>query len=120
MTYRSSDGRLWEFNRAGFGLTVLPTTFTRIVKQALGTTNLDMVVGIDDTLVSIYISEEDLATLKSVFTKLLAASLLVNFIKCTYAVSYQELLSMVTDSSEVRLSPYKIEAITKIPHPTNV
>ena len=34
-TFRDADGQLWEFNRAGFGLTVLPAAFTRIVKTAL-------------------------------------------------------------------------------------
>ena len=33
--FRDGDGQLWEFNRAGFGLTVLPAAFTRIVKTAL-------------------------------------------------------------------------------------
>ena len=35
--FRDADGRLWEFNRAGFGLTVLPAAFTRVVKTALRT-----------------------------------------------------------------------------------
>ena len=29
------DGQLYEFNRAGYGLTVLPSAFTRIVRNAL-------------------------------------------------------------------------------------
>ena len=30
--FRDADGQLRAFNRAGFGLTVLPAAFTRIVK----------------------------------------------------------------------------------------
>ena len=34
--FRDADGMLWEFTRAGFGLTVLPAAFSRRVKSALG------------------------------------------------------------------------------------
>ena len=41
--FRDADGQLWEFNRAGFGLTVLPAAFTRIVKTALAAPEGSMV-----------------------------------------------------------------------------
>lgn len=37
MILRDADGRLYEFNRAGFGLALVPAAFTTIVKRALGT-----------------------------------------------------------------------------------
>lgn len=37
--FRDADGLLYEFTRAGFGLTVLPAAFTRRVKSALGNLN---------------------------------------------------------------------------------
>ena len=33
--FRDADGQLHKFNRAGFGLTVLPAAFTLVVKRAL-------------------------------------------------------------------------------------
>ena len=32
--FRDLDGQLYEFNKAGYGLTVLPSAFTRIVRNA--------------------------------------------------------------------------------------
>lgn len=58
--------------------------------------------------------------MKPVFTKLPAANLSVTLAKCTYAVSHQEFLGMVVDSTGVRPSPSKLETITKMPRPTDV
>lgn len=51
------------------------------------------------------------------FTKLLAANVSVNFAKCTETASHQKPLSMVVDSTGVRLSPSKVETMTKFPAP---
>lgn len=42
-----SDGRSWEFNRAGFGVTALSAAFTGIAKRALRTTDPDVVSLVD-------------------------------------------------------------------------
>ena len=45
--FRDADERLWKFNRAGFGLTVLPAAFTRVVEPPED----DVVSWLDDILV---------------------------------------------------------------------
>lgn len=61
-----------------------------------------------------------MVTSKSIFTQLLIAILSMNFAKCIYATSHQEFLGMAVDSTRVRSSPFKVEAITNMPRPTNV
>ena len=50
--FRGADGKLWEFNRAGFGLTVLPAAFTRIVKTALTPPEESVVSWLDDIFIT--------------------------------------------------------------------
>lgn len=52
MAFREADGRLYVFNRAGFGLKGLHAAFTRAFKRALSTSNLDAVTWLDGTLIS--------------------------------------------------------------------
>lgn len=59
-------------------------------------------------------------TLKSVFIKSLDANLSVNVAKGTYAASYQKFFGLVVDSTRVRPSPPKIQAIAEMPLPTNI
>ena len=67
--FRDADGLLYEFTRAGFGLTVLPSAFTRRVKSALGC--LEGVFSwLDDILVASTTWEEHVATLVLVLTRL--------------------------------------------------
>ena len=51
-SFRDADGQSWEFNRAGFGLTVLPAAFTRIVKTALAPPEESVVSWFDDILIT--------------------------------------------------------------------
>ena len=118
--FRDADGRLWEFNRAGFGLTVLPAAFTRVVKTALEPPEDDVVSWLDDILVSSRTWEAHINLLRTVFQKLVNARLSVNFAKCNFAAPSQEYLGMVVDSTGIRPAPSKLEAVINMPRPTNV
>ena len=117
--FRDCDGNLFMFLRAGFGLTVLPAAFSRRVKSALG--NLEGVFSwLDDILIASSTWEEHLATLTLVLTRLRAAGLSVNFAKCIFGAASQEFLGMIIDSTGLHPAPSKLEAIAKMPRPSNV
>ena len=117
--FRDADGQLWEFNRAGFGLTVLPAAFTRMVKTALVPPEEAVVSWLDDILITTSTWEEHLDTIHRVFRKLRTAGLSVNFAKCKFAASAQEFLGMMVDINGIR-APSKMEAVAKMPRPTNI
>ncbi|CAB1108851.1 unnamed protein product [Ectocarpus sp. CCAP 1310/34] len=117
--FRDADGMLWEFTRAGFGLTVLPAAFTRRVKSALG--HLAGVFSwLDDILIASDSWEEHLATLTLVLNRLLAAGLSVNFAKCIFGAASQEFLGMIIDSTGLYPAPSKLDAIARMPRPHTV
>ncbi|CAB1100578.1 unnamed protein product [Ectocarpus sp. CCAP 1310/34] len=95
--FRDADGMLWEFTRAGFGLTMLPAAFTRRAKSALG--HLSGVFSWLDVLIASDTWEEHLATLTLVLNRLLAAGLPVNFAKCIFGATSQAFLGMIMDST---------------------
>ena len=117
--FRDADGLLYEFTREGFGLTVLPSAFTRRVKSALG--YLEGVLSwLDDILIAITTWEEHLATLTLVLTRLLAAGLSVNFAKCIFGSFSQAFLGMIIDSTSLHPAPTRLEAIASMPRPQTV
>ena len=118
--FRDADGQLHEFNRAGFGLTVLPAAFTRVVKGALAPPLPGVESWLDDILIASYDWDEHLATLREVFTRLLRARLSVNFAKCIFGVPSQEFLGMIIDCTGIRPVPSKLAAVSAMPRPQNV
>ena len=42
---RDPDGQLYGFNRAGYGLTVLPSAVTRVIRNALRLPDDDSIAG---------------------------------------------------------------------------
>ena len=117
--FRDADGQLFEFTRAGFGLTVLPSAFTRTVKIAIGILP-GVFSWLDDILVASDTWEQHLATLIVVLRRLLAAGLSVNFAKCIFGAASMEFLGMVIDSTGVFPAPSKLAAIAEMPRPHTV
>lgn len=117
--FRDAEGMLYEFTRAGFGLTVLPSAFTRTVKTALGYLK-DVHSWLDDILIASETWEEHLATLSVVLKRLQDAGLSVNFAKCIFGAASMEFLGMVIDSSGIYPAPSKLEAIARMPRPQTV
>ena len=117
--FRCPRGQLYQFTRAGFGLTVLPAAFTRRVKSALG--YLDGVFSwLDDILIASDTWDEHVAMLIVVFHRLLKAGLSLNFAKCIFGAQAQEFLGMIIDCNGVHPSPAKMEAIANMPCPRSV
>ncbi|CAB1110204.1 unnamed protein product [Ectocarpus sp. CCAP 1310/34] len=117
--FRDADGMLYEFTRAAFGLTVLPSAFTRRVKSALGIVD-GVFSWLDDILVANETWEEHLAALVLVLTRLRAAGLSVNFPKCIFGASSQEFLGIIIDATGMHPAPSKLEAIANMPRPQTV
>lgn len=82
--FSDSQGRLFE-SRAGFGLTVLPAAFYRIVKRSLGNPHPDITNWLDVVFILSYTWEEHLAAIADVFTKSSEAQLSANFAKSRFA-----------------------------------
>ena len=89
--FRDADVLMYKFTRADFGLTVLPSAFTRRVKSALGCLE-GLFSWLDSILIASKTWEEHIATLVLVLTRLLAAGLPVKFVKCIFGSSSQEFL----------------------------
>ncbi|CAB1121589.1 unnamed protein product [Ectocarpus sp. CCAP 1310/34] len=105
--FRDADGMLWEFTRAGFGLTVLAAAFTRRVKSAWG--HLSGVFSwLDDIVIASDTWEEHVATLTLVLNRLLAAGLFVSFAKCIFGAASQEFLGMIIDCTGLYPAPSKL------------
>lgn len=117
--FRDADGLLWEFTRAGFGLTVLPAAFSMRVKSALGHVD-GLFSWLDDILIASSKWEEHVATITLVFNRLLAAGLSVNFAKCIFGTASQEFLGMVISGTGVCPAPSKLQAVAEMARPSTV
>ena len=73
-----------------------------------------------DILIASTTWEEHLATLTLVLTRLLAAGLSANSVKCIFGSSSQEFLGMIIDSTGLHPAPTKLKAITSMPRPQTV
>ena len=118
--FRDPDGQLYGFNRAGYGLTVLLSAFTRIVRNALRLPDDAVASWLDNILIASVTWDEHLTSIMKVLSRLLAAGLSVNFAKCIFGEARQEFLGMVIDSMGIRPTLSKLEAIEKVPPPTSV
>ena len=83
---------MYPGNRAGFGLTVLPSAFTRKVKSAV--VCLEGVFScLGDILIASTTWEKRLATLVLVLTSLVAPGLPVEFAKCVSDLHHKNSLA---------------------------
>ena len=114
------DGQLYELNREGYGIAVLPSAFTRIVRNALRLPDDDVASWLDDIVIASVTWDEHLTSTVKVLSRLLAAGLSVNFAKYIFGAAIQEFLGMIIDSTSIRPAPSKLEAIEKMPPPSNV
>lgn len=101
-------------------IVVLPTSFTRIAKRALGKPRRDVVSWLDDIRISTYTWREDLATVADVLTKLSNSRLSVNYGKCRFDASSQGVLGMIADPTGIKPSPSELEVIVNMPESITV
>ena len=94
--------------------------FTRIIRHTSRLPDDGVASWLDDILIASVTWEEHLTLTLKVLIRLLGAGRSVNFAKCIFGAARQEFLGMIVDSSGIRPSPSKVEAIEKIPPPSNV
>ena len=92
--FRHPDGQLHEFNRAEYGLTALPSAFTRIVQNTLRLPDEDVASWLDDILIASVTWEEHLTSIIKLLSRLLAAGLSVNFTKYIFGAARQKFLGI--------------------------
>ena len=94
--------------------------FTRVIRHTSRLPDDDVASWLDDIVIASVTWEEHLALTLKVLIRLLGAGRSVNFAKYIFGAARQEFLGMIIDSSSIRPSPSKGEAIEKIPPPSNV
>ncbi|CAM9317514.1 unnamed protein product, partial [Sphacelaria rigidula] len=117
--FRDARGHLWQYQRCGFGLKVLPATLHRTVSEALlslrGVKNW-----LDDILWPSATFASHITGLRVVLYCLLKAGLTVNFQKSQWCTQQQDFVGMTIDASGIRPSQSKIEAIAQLREPQRV
>lgn len=108
---------LFEFTRMQFGLCNAAQTMQRIVNKALH--GLDFIFAyIDDILIASNSTEEHLAHLEIVFTRLKNFNLAINTEKCEFGKSELTFLGHVITKNGFKPLPDRVEAIKQVPLPT--
>lgn len=112
---------LYHFKKMPFGLTNAPATWQRILDRALGA-DLEpyVLVYLDDIVVVSPDFSTHLRILEQVFDRLHAAGLTVNKDKCQFCRPQLHYLGYVVDKRGLHVDPQKVDAILKVPIPSNI
>lgn len=104
-----------------FGLHAAPATFQRTLDAIIGADLYPLVfVYLDDIIVLGRDFTEHLKTLETVFERLQAAGMQLNIEKCQFVQSSMKYLGHVVTPEGIRTDPEKVEAVRKLPPPTNL
>ena len=110
---------LFEYTRMPFGVSSAPSLFQRTMDNLLqGLKNV--VVYIDDILITGQTEEEHLRTLNEVLTRLENAGMRLKREKCIFMVPQVEYLGHTISKEGLRPTDGKVRAITDAPQPTNI
>ncbi|GAA6092348.1 uncharacterized protein K02A2.6, partial [Tachysurus ichikawai] len=109
---------LFVYNRLPFGVSSAPSIFQRIMENIMK--DLDVVVYLDDLLVTGRTKQEHLLRLQAVLKRLQETGLRVKKSKCEFGKKQIEYLGFVLDSKGLPPSPDKVTAIKDAPEPTCV
>lgn len=117
------DGVLYNFVRAGFGLTAIFAAFSRFLRHAFGPPNSDAASWLDGILILSYAWNEHLVTVTDVFSRRVSSVLIGELSKAQ--ISCTELLRVfygrILDDTSMKPSPpLKLGAMTNMPEPINV
>ena len=118
LTINTSKG-LKEPSRMPYGIKPATGIFQRHVENKLSGTERTA-VKVDDILISEKNDNDHLGNLGKVFETIEEMGATVNKKKCVFFADEVEYVGFIIDKNGVRLTPSKIEAICKIPEPTNI
>ena len=119
--FRTSAGRLYEWNRLPFGLCNAPATFSRLMDHVLTGLSWEICLFyLDDIIVFSKTWEEHLIRLELVFKRLLEKGLTLGASKCRLAAREVEFLGHVVSEEGLRPNPALLDSIRKIPRPQTV
>lgn len=112
---------LFQFNRMPFGLTNAPATWQRLIDNVLGADLEPYVfVYLDDIIIVTPTFDLHLEVLLEVLRRIRDAGLKVSAEKCNFCRSELKYLGYVVDENGLHVDPEKVEAMLRIPSPSNV
>lgn len=112
---------LFQFKRMPFGLHNSPATWQRFIDRVIGfDLEKHVFVYLDDIIICTPTFSKHLEVLREVFRRLLNAGLTMNRDKCQFCKPELKYLGYVVNASGLMVDPEKVEAILKIPTPSNV
>ena len=112
---------LFQFRRMPFGLHSAPATFQRLLDQIIGPQLEPRAFAyLDDIIVLGSTFEEHFDNLREVLQRLRAAGLKLNKEKCQFGRTELQYLGHTVTERGVATDPEKVQAIARIPAPTNL
>ncbi|UYV61233.1 K02A2.6-like [Cordylochernes scorpioides] len=117
-TFITPFGR-YKYCRMPFGISLAPEYFQRVMSIILQ--GMDGVICyLDDILIFASDSKTHVRILRLVLRKLKEAKVTLNKAKCVFGVPRINFLGHILDEDGIRPDPAKIEAVAKMPAPTDV
>ena len=112
---------LWQFKVMPFGLCNAPATFERLMEDVLRDLTWKIcLVYLDDIIIYGNDFGQELERLRTVFSRLRQAGLLMSPKKCSFFCREVKYLGHIVTESGVKTDPEKIKAISEWPQPKNV
>ena len=115
----STQKGLFQYTRLPFGISSAPGIFQRVMENVLHDIP-NVVVYIDDILITGASEEEHLKTLDRVLKRLETAGLRVKKHKCKFMVPSVEYLGYLIDAEGLHPTPEKVRAVKEAPSPKSV
>lgn len=110
---------LFKYNRLVFGLSSSPGIFQRIMTNLFNDIpNVECFL--DDVIIATKDEKQHLITLDKVFHRLHSHGLKLKKSKCLFMADEVRYLGYIISKDGLKVDPGKVEAITKIPRPSNV
>lgn len=117
--FQDAPGSLWEYNRCGFGLKILPAAFSRLVSDALGALKGRGVEHWLDGVINFTMAfDEHLESLQAVMQHSVDSGLSVKAKKCAWALPQQDTPAWLLIATACALHS-KVDAIAQLTSPSS-